>query len=218
MQSSEVRENFMRHAPRMPRPPPPTQHVGRFEDDLEAARAYDRAALYLLGPHGTHFNFSAEEAMADRSPAGKALITVLAEYRQFLVVSERCVEWSMLWSMFCDMQRHKCALPCCCCVCRCRYLPSLKKRAQPPACDPAMASRGLLSTHTPAHMTQQGGTRSSSRPWHWPARQQAAAGGPPCCQQCHSSSQQHARVSTQVALALRHAFLMSTGRGVWSRP
>ena len=73
-----------------PRPNAGAQHVGRFRDLEEAARAYDRAAYYLLGPEGTAFNFSPGEAAADLTPPNEALTNLLADYSDLLAVRGCC--------------------------------------------------------------------------------------------------------------------------------
>lgn len=69
-------------------PHPLLQHVGRFRDAEEAARAYDRAAYYLQGPGAIDFNLSPQEAAADLSPPNEALANLLTDYSDRLAV--RC--------------------------------------------------------------------------------------------------------------------------------
>lgn len=60
--------------------------MGRFRDAEKAAREYDRAAYYLLGPD-TAFNFTVEEAAADVSMPSAALVNLLVKYSKYLAVS-----------------------------------------------------------------------------------------------------------------------------------
>lgn len=60
--------------------------MGRFGTELEAAQAYDRAAVYLLGPQAD-LNFTAQAALEDRSILNNALRTLLYAHRHELAVS-----------------------------------------------------------------------------------------------------------------------------------
>jgi hypothetical protein len=42
------------------------RHIGRFKDEVDAARAYDKAAHFLYGPRAV-LNFSLKEAAEDTS-------------------------------------------------------------------------------------------------------------------------------------------------------
>ena len=49
------------------------RHLGYFDDEVEAARAYDRAAVELRGPAAAT-NFNAAEAMSDTAAAELAAL------------------------------------------------------------------------------------------------------------------------------------------------
>lgn len=61
------------------------QHVGRFKDPEEAARAYDRAAVHLHGMEVVT-NFPAEEALANGTPMAKPLRLLLERFKDRLQI------------------------------------------------------------------------------------------------------------------------------------
>lgn len=61
------------------------QHIGRFADDNEAALAYDRAALHLLG-EAAELNFNAEDVLAHPAAYGEPLKALLEKFQDSLQV------------------------------------------------------------------------------------------------------------------------------------